>query len=272
MTTLTSVPKAQQRSFAARTADLAVMELRLLVRNKVALFNALALGPLMVLATLSLIDGRVVDVEGGFTAGIVTSILVFALLFVVYYNLTTTAVARREELMLKRLLTGESTRWEVLVAMALPSFLVVLAQAVLSLIAAAFAFGMPPMTNVIWMIAALIGGTVIMATLGYASTAFTKTVEAAQLTTMPFLLGAILLSGLLFPTPEGPTAWLFDLSPAAPIVQLLQLGLTGVSADGQSVDFLGSFAAAGQPLLVMIAWVAIGIELTRRYLRWEPRR
>lgn len=255
-----------------RVGALALMEVRALIRNKVALFNALALAPFMVLAFSGIIGALALDVPGGFTASIVANIVGLALLFVVYYNLTTTAVARREELMLKRLLTGQSSRGEVLVAMATPAFAVVLAQTMLGLVAGSLVLGPAPMTNLLLLVVGVVGGSVIFALLAYASTAFTRSVESAQLSTLPVLIGALLLSGLLFPAPGGPVGWLFGFSPLAPVVELVVLGLTGVTSAGVTVDLGGSFLAAVSPMLRMVLWIALGAVATNRFMRWEPRR
>jgi hypothetical protein len=67
----------------------------LLRRNPIALLTALATPVAMVLATRA----SVPNASGGLGRGaaVVTSLTAFTLLFVVYYNLVTALVARREE-------------------------------------------------------------------------------------------------------------------------------------------------------------------------------
>jgi ABC-2 type transport system permease protein len=60
--------------------------------------------------------------------------------------------------------------------------------------------------------------------------------------------------------------------PLTPVVELLRLGLTGTTAGGQTVSPLASFGAGVLPLVVLAAWIAAGLLLTRRWFRWEPRR
>ncbi|WP_154794858.1 ABC transporter permease [Occultella kanbiaonis] len=259
----------------ARTRALTRMEVTLLGRNKTTLFNAIALAPLMVLLLMGVIGDRTDGAGAGvFSGALLTTLVAFGLLFVAYYNLTTTAVARREELTLKRLTSGTSSRVEVLVAMSMPALIIVLAQAVLGLAAAAGVIEVPPLTNPILVVLALGLGFAMFAGLAYASSGLTKTVEAAQLTTLPVLMVTMLFSGLTLPLsllPE-PAQTLAELTPLFPVVTLLNLGLTGVTPDGGQVAFAGSFGQAVVPLIVLIAWTALGVLATRRWMRWEPRR
>ncbi len=137
----------QRPSPARRVWALARLELTLLVRNRTALFNALALAPLTVLAVSSFLLPDAAEGRGAVAATLLGTLLVFALVFADYYNLCTTTVARREELMLKRLTTGELTRGEVLVAMSVPAFAVILAQVVLGAVAVAVLVEAPPLRN-----------------------------------------------------------------------------------------------------------------------------
>src|SRR5690606_38878847 len=74
--------------------------LPLLARNRPELFNALALAPLTVLAGSSFLLPDGAEGRGAVAATGLGTLLGFALVFAGYYNRCTTAVARREELML----------------------------------------------------------------------------------------------------------------------------------------------------------------------------
>ncbi|TDE95785.1 ABC transporter permease [Occultella glacieicola] len=273
--TTTSTTTTRPAGSLARTRALTRMELTLLGRNRTTLFNAIALAPLMALVLMQLIGDRTEGAGAGVFGGtLLTALISFGLLFVAYYNLTTTAVARREELTLKRLTSGTSSRAEVLAAMSMPALLIVLAQAVLGLAAVAGGIEVPPLTNPVLVVLALGFGFVMFAGLAYASSGLTKTVEAAQLTTLPVLMVTMLFSGLTVPfsvLPE-PAQVLAQLTPLAPVVTLLNLGLTGITPDGAQVTFAGSLAEALVPLVVLLGWTALGVLATRRWMRWEPRR
>lgn len=249
------------------------METRWLARNKTALVNAVLAPPVLVLVLLPLV-GDLGAAGEAIGAQVLTLITAFGLLFIAYYNLTTTAVARREELTLKRLTSGQISHGEVLAGMATPGMLIVLAQVVLAAVVVALGLSMPLPVNPLLVVVALIGGFVVFALLGYASSGLTKTVESAQLTTLPVIFIAMLASGVGFPLENLPEVGqqIAALTPLAPVVTLMQMGMIGVGPDGQVLDFAGTLAPAAMPVLVLVGWCVLGVLLTRRSMRWEPRR
>lgn len=270
----TPVAPVTRGSAWRRVVALGRLELTLLIRNRTALFNALALGPLMALFISSInIPGTDAD-QSVYVASILGSLVVFGLIFAAYYNLCTTAVARREELMLKRLTTGELTKVEVLVAMAVPAFSVILAQVVLGGIAVRVLIGEVSAVNLVLPVVGLLLGFAAMALLGYATAIVTRSVESAQVTTLIPLSVLMLLSGATVPLDVMPDALrtVAELTPLAAVNQLMTLGLSGMTADGATVDLASSFGAAVQPTLVLLAWAAIGGYVTLTRMPWEPRR
>lgn len=111
---------------ARRTAALAAAEIRLFLRNRTAVVNSGLLPILLVLAVPALGLGG----DDAISVGpqlLVTAVGV-TLVFLTYYNLLTTFVARREELVLQRMRTGELTETEVLLGISAPTLLVTLGQ------------------------------------------------------------------------------------------------------------------------------------------------
>jgi ABC-2 type transport system permease protein len=226
-------------------------ELKLFWRNRTALFNSLVL-PLLIVPALMAADADGVPLIVGLTG--------FVLLMAVYYNLVTTFVARREELVLKRLRVGELTDPEILFGASLPSVVVALGQMAL------FAVIVGVMTGVAlparpWLIlVGVVGGVIVFALLAAASSAFTRTVEMAQVTSLPVLMACVLGAGLFFPLsllPEGVAAVL-RLLPLSPVLDLLRAGWS----DGPVL----------RPLIVLAVWIALGTYAVRRWFRWDPRR
>ncbi|PYF96316.1 ABC-2 type transport system permease protein [Georgenia satyanarayanai] len=263
-----SAPRASR---PARMLSLVRAELLLLVRNRTTLFNAVALAPLTVLLFASL--GMTPDSGGSAVAGmLLTSLVALALVIVVYYNLTTTIVARREELVLKRLLTGDVSRGEIITATAAPAVLVLLAQLVLGVVAMAVWLEAPTVQNPLWVAAAVVGGVVLFVLLAAASAGLTRTVETAQLTTLPILMVATALSGLAIPLHVMPDALetVAQWTPMYPVVALVQHGLGAVALDGTVAS--GALADVTQPLAALALWIVLGGLATRRWMRWEPRR
>lgn len=254
-----------------RVLSLARAEVLLLVRNRTTLFNAVALAPLTVAFIAAV--GIVPDAAGGaMGAMLLTALIALALVIVIYYNLTTTLVARREDLVLKRLLTGDVSRAEIIVACATPALLVLVAQALLGTAAIAVWMEVPSVQHIGWLALGLFGGIGLFVVLAAASSGLTRTVETAQLTTLPILMAATALSGLAVPLDLMPDvlARIAEWTPMYPVVALVQHGLGAVTLDGALAS--GAFTDVAQPLVALAAWLVIGVLAAQRWMRWEPRR
>jgi ABC-2 type transport system permease protein len=267
------VTMSSPRQSAHRVAALARAEGVLLRRNRIALLTALAL-PVAMVYSLNSSGALGTGGSGRAGAALLTGLTVFALLLPVYYNLVTSMVARREELVLKRLRTGEATDAEILAGTAAPAITIAWAQVAVAAIAAVAIFGMAAPANIALMLAALVLGTAAFVLLAAVSATVTRTVELAQVTTLPVLLFPLVFSGLLFPLSElrEPLRSAAQALPLTPVVELMRLGLTGTAADGHHLGLAGSFGAAASPVLVLAAWIAAGAWAARRWFRWEPRR
>ena len=250
---------------AGRLTALGRAELTLLSRNMMALATAL-LAPLGTVAavrpvvTQMNLGGTGLDVNAASMSGGIG----FVMIFVVYYNLVTTYVARREELVLKRLRTGEPTDLEILAGTALPAVAVALVQCAVLVGSGALLLRLGAPRRPDLLLAGLVLGVVLLAALAAVSTVVTRTVEMAQITTMPLLLVSMMGSGLLIPlgTMPDPVADLCRLLPVTPVMELVRAGwLGGVS----SHDVLGALGTA-------LVWTGLTVFAVRRWFRWEPRR
>jgi ABC-2 type transport system permease protein len=188
-----------------RIVALARAEALLLRRNPMALFNAFVVPAALVLFVRSGLPPDSAERLSGAT--IVTSLTAFTLLSVVYLNFVTALVARREVLVLKRLRTGESSDAEILAGTAAPAVAIAWGQILIGLVAAVTVFGLRMPTNPALVVAAIMLGTAVFGLLAGVSTVLTRTVEMAQVITMPVLLAWLLLSGLMFPLMEYPSRW-----------------------------------------------------------------
>lgn len=256
-------------SAARRVIAMSGAELRLLLRNKTALFMVLAMPLLLVVALWGVAE----DVGLGLGVYLVGMLIGFALLFVIYYNLVTTYVARREELVLKRLRTSEAQDREILLAGAVPSLAIAAGQVALGVLGAALLLDLGAPVNPLLVLAAVIGGSAVFMLLAIVSTTFTRTTELAQVTTMPVLIVCLLFSGLTFPLDILPDAAAnaARLLPLTPVVELTQLGLAGAVGEAEPVSVAATFNEAVIPAAVLVLWLFLGVYGTRRWFRWEPR-
>jgi ABC-2 type transport system permease protein len=254
-----------------RVLALASAEIRLLLRNRTAAVNSL-LGPALLLGSVGAVDVSNGIELGG--PGLVASAIGITLILVAYYNLVTTFVARREELVLQRMRTGELTDAEILLGTAVPTLLVTVVQILVVGVGVVALGKWSAPVDVVLPLLALLGGGALMVLLAAASTSFTRTVEAAQFTTLPLVLAATLFSGLLVPLSGFPerVAEVFRFLPLTPVIELSRLGLVGETWNEHAVDAAGAWAAAPVPLAVLAGWLVVGAVVARRVFRWAPRR
>lgn len=260
------------RASTRRVASLARAELMLLTRSPAALFVAGAM-PLALVFLFRLSVPPELSSADGLGAFIVTSLTGATLVLVVYYNLTTALVVRREDLSLKRLRTGDLGDAEIIAGTAAPAVAIAWGQILIGTIAAAAFFDLAP-TNLLLILAAVGGGTVVFVLLALATSGLSGSKASAELTTTPVLIASLALSGMMLPVealPE-PLAQIARGLPLTPVIELLRLGLTGRTSTADPATLTKSFAPAAVPLLVLVGWLVAGLLGTRRWFGWEPRR
>jgi len=249
---------------ARRLTALARAELLLLMRNRSAIFVALVLPIVMIFsirASLQQIDlgGTGLTIAGAALTGGIGMVLVQ----VVYMNLVTGYVTRREELVLKRLRTGEISDREILTATALPSIALALVQCVLLVAAGAVAFDLTAPKRPELFLVGLVVGLVMMSALAAATSAVTRTVQTSQLTTLPLFFVSLFGSGIFVPLeifPDG-LASVLELLPLTGVMTLVRHGWLGGVEGG---DLLTAAVAA-------LAWTAFAVFAVQRWFRWDPR-
>ena len=252
----------------SRTLTLARAETTLLLRNKTATSIAVLTPPLIV-PLVSLMP-----TSAGLPALVMAMLTGTALLFVVYYTLVTSAVARREEHYLKRLYTSTARPVTILVAMVLPLLVLLAIQLALGFAAVWALLDYRPNWHILLVLVAALLGAAAWWALALASTVFTRTVESAQLTTLPLLMVALLFSGLSLPLAlmPDPAVLLAQFTPMFPVVDLVYLGMAGIRISGETVAGAELLRAVAIDAAVLIGWTAAGLAFVRSRFRWEPRR
>ena len=230
-------------------------EFILLRRNKLLMFNAV-LFPLLPVVIMVVLRDRL---DATAARAILDMALMFVLLFVVFYNLLSSYVARREELVLNRLRVGEISDRMVLAGTAAPSIAMGVAMSTVLIVLSCTVGGVAAPRNPLFVVLGVLGGIAVFTALALITTAFTRNSEAAQITSLPVVVLAI-VPGWLGELSSEPVRRLLDLTPYAPVTKLLDLGFDG-----------GAIADAGQPVLIMLAWIVGGGLVAAKAFRWEPR-
>ncbi|PSJ27462.1 hypothetical protein B7P34_17460 [Streptosporangium nondiastaticum] len=248
-----------------RMTALGRAEFILLGRNKMGLYVALLLPVMMVWGVRRAI-GEVDLGEAGMSVNEValTGAFGYILLFAVYQHLVSAYVARREELVLKRLRTGETSDAEILTGTALPAVAVALAQCVLLVVAGVLWLDLRSVARPDLMAIGLLLGVAMSIALAAVTASWAKTVQGSQLVTSPLMLISVAGSGLMVPLEAMPDtmADICSLLPLTPVIQLVRGGwLGGMSAH-----------EAGGAILTGIAWTIVAAYGAKRWFRWEPRR
>ncbi len=265
MSTATSSTTSPTLS-ARRIAGLTRTNTTVLVRNKLTLSYAFIL-PLLPLALVLLGE------RGDKSVGIanVSTVLVMALMFPVYYNVLSMVVTRRDELVLKRLRTGEARDLEILLATALPG-VVITVLVVLVTVPLAMAAGQSAPVNPLLVLVGVLLACVAFAALAVWTAAWTRNAEAAQMTSMPVIAVAVI--GLMRPGfPESAQGWL-ALSPGGAVNDIVRVAWFGRTADlgsTESVGFAASWVEVAPALAILAGWALLSLALARRSMRWEPR-
>ncbi|GAB2688698.1 ABC transporter permease [Kitasatospora kifunensis] len=264
-----------QRPSGRRLLALARTELLLLRRNRTALLTAVIMPIAMVSGLHSILKAQREHLAGvSMTAALLLNLTVVSLTFGVYYNLTAAYVARRGELVLKRLRTGELTDAEILGGTAVPSVLLALLQIVLMAVGIAVLLGLPAPVNPVLVLLGLLLAIGVLVPLAALTSAVTRTVETSGFTTLPVVLITMAGSGLLVPFSVFP-GWLADLGrrlPATPALELLRIGWLGGDGSAPATSLAGTWQPALPYLVSALIWIAIACWAAHRRFLWEPRR
>jgi ABC-2 type transport system permease protein len=262
---------------AAHVMRIARLDLSLLWRNRTALFGVLGL-PLFFAAML--FPGG----DGTMTSGIAaplytgTGDLAFFLLFAVFVNLTNVFTARREDLTLKRLRGSALSDREIFGGSVIGATVVYLLQIGLVLIALVTALDAGAPANLPLLLLGLALGIAVFALLALALSGVTPNAELSQYTVLPVLFLCSAASGFMVPLDSLPD-WLERIAailPLSPLVEIVRTAYLGrdftFGGDQAQLGFFGVWTACGPALVVLLAWIAVGFLMARRFFRWEPRR
>ncbi|SNX62287.1 ABC-2 type transport system permease protein [Streptomyces sp. TLI_55] len=253
------------RMAVGRMKSLARAELTLFGRSRGMIVTAVFMPLVLPLSVRTLVEDM--DLKGtGLDVGTVLlpGAIGFSLLFAVYSALVGVFVARREELVLKRLRTGELRDGEIIAGTALPAVTTGLVQSLVLVAACTALLDIPAPKAPHLAVLGLLLGLATSALLAAVTAAFTRTVESAQVTALPLVLVAMAGSGMTVPLELLPDrmASVCELLPLTPVITLIRGGWTGELSVYETIG----------PVLTALAWAAAGVFAVGRWFRWEPRR
>lgn len=255
-----------------RIGSLAIAEFRQLVRNKTLLVFALVL-PIFIpvgLLAMSREDGELSAVA---VASALEIFVMYSLVFVVFYTLVSMVTTRRDERVLKRLRTGESSDLEIVISMSTPGAVLFSILTVL-VVSSAFILGGPAPQTVVPLLVAFLLGMVIFIALAFATSTFTKNAEATQITSLPVVtIAALGMTNVRTMFPEGAVLEISSYTPMAAIADILHWSWAGVLPTGteEAFGFTEVLAETIQPAAVLLGWAVLSIAIAAAYFRWDPR-
>lgn len=248
-----------------RLTSLARAELTLLGRSKGVLFTAMAIPLILPFSVYASAKDTLQDSTSLSMSEIILPAAVgFSLLFAVYSALVNIFVVRREELVFKRLRTGELQDGEILAGAALPSLLIGFAQSLLVSVACLTVIDAKVPAAAHLIVIGLLLGLVLAVVAAGVTAALSRTAEGAQVTALPLVFVSMLGSGMTVPLEVLPdkVASICEMLPFSPVITLVRGGLTGELSGTETLAQIG----------LAIAWIVVAGIAVRRLFRWEPRR
>lgn len=271
MTTLTAPPSP---GFGRRPLSaLSKAEYRQFLRNK----TLVVMGTVFPVA-LPLVTFFIARDKSGATAEVATTGLemfaLMAFLFVTYYSVLSMITTRRGEGVLKRLRTGEAADWQIQTAPAVPGALLTLVGAAI-VGGVIYGAGAPAPVNPVALGVALVAGIVVFSLLGLATSAVTKNAEAAQITSLPVMMIAMVGLATIRDILPDRLGDVVSWTPFAALSDLISLGASGTPAtapeSAAALDFAGTFSEMAQPLATLGLWIALALAIVATSFRWDDR-
>ncbi|BFV58461.1 ABC transporter permease [Kitasatospora sp. CMC57] len=279
MSSATTLPTRQNLAWPAYARGQFLLSWRVFWRNRRSTFIGFLLPVLLNLVIAApLRDQQIAGVNAAAysTIGFIGFALVTS-----FINLLNGVVARRDDLVLKRLRGTEVPPTAIFAGQFGAAGAVVLLQVVVLGGLAVIWFDAPLPADPLLFLLALTAGFLLFAVLAVALSGLTPSAEAAPMIATPVLLICMFASGVVAPLSSMPH-WLQAPAhnlPLAPVVETLRTAWFGrpfgpESWNGgqlPSLDLLHGWQHAAPALLIIVAWTAGAAVLGRRLFRWEPR-
>ncbi|WP_030265998.1 ABC transporter permease [Streptomyces sp. NRRL B-24484] len=253
---------------------------RVFWRNRRSTFIGFLLPVLLDLVVAAPLRGK--EIAGVNAAGYTTVGFIGLALVTSFINLLNGVVARRDDLVLKRLRGTEVPPTAIFAGQIGAGGAVVLLQVLVLGAVSVGWFGAELPADPLLFLLTVAAGYLLFAVLAVALSGVTPSAETAPMVATPVLLLCMFGSGVVAPVASMPD-WLQPVAhvlPLAPVVETLRTAWFGrgfghetwAGAPLDRLDLLHGWAHAAPSLLMIAAWVAAAAVLGRRLFRWEPRR
>lgn len=199
-----------------------------------------------------------------------------------FMSVTSAVVGRREERVYKRLRGTPLPVGSIFAGDILHAVLVALVQEVVAGGYLIVALHAPVPHDIVLVLVGSAVGAAVFCALALGVSGLLPSVEVAQLAAVPVLLVGALGSGMMVPLSVFPD-WarrVGEVLPLTPAVRMIRTGWFGrdlsvapvKGVTPPRVGFLEGFQVSAVSLGVALLWIALGLWLTRRFFRWDPRR
>lgn len=268
---MSQAPTAPAAPSTASAASPAARHMKALFRVEWRLFNRIKgnyiyvlFVPLMILMTMRYVHEQLDLAQYGLNPGpvMVSTASGILLIFSLYSSVTGLYVARREELVLKRLRTGEVSDPVILAGGASLYVTVAVVQIVVTCAVLSVMFDAGP-RQPLAAAAGLLTGVALMTAMAAATAALCRTVESVMIATLPAIFVLPMISGIYLPREVLPAA-LGDALLYAPLSSTIDLIRAGWT------DELTAGGILARTVLAVL-WTALFSWLAIRKFRWEPR-
>lgn len=236
----------------AGAVAIAAAELRLMIRNRAVAVLAVV-APLACGIYLALRD------PDGDPAELAAIQLLVMITLCVYATATTTLAARRMDLFLKRLRSGVLGDGPILAGLLVPAVVIGCAQIGIAFGVLAWKVDNRP-DNPVLLVVTTVASGLMCAGAAMATSAFTRSSEQAQVTTMPFLVVMVAGGGWVLGESVTDPTLVQRLVPGGAIAELVVGAWSGMA-----------WSEAVPALAALAAWTAAGALVGLRLFRWEPR-
>lgn len=237
-------------------------------RNRSQAFFSIAF-PLVFLIVFNAINGsHRIDERGGITYAtwFVPGILVYGLIMATFANLATSLTVARDSGVLKRIQGTPLPRWIFMAGRIGSTLIAAVVLTGVTLAFGVFVYGVHIRVETLpGLLVSLVVGSICLTALGLAITTVIPNAEAAAAIVNLIALPITFISGIWFVL-DGAPGWLDTIAsvfPVRPLVHSLQHAFHPATT--------GSGLVPGD-LAVLGAWTVVGIVVTLRWFRWEPRR